>query len=164
MTRVMLSPHFSLSEMTRSPNAARAGVENIPDAADVTNLTRLCIDVLEPLRTLIGRAVVVSSGYRSPAVNKLAGGSATSQHCKGEAADLEVPGIDNLALAYAIEKSSIPFDQLILEFHKVGDPASGWVHVSLKAKGNRRQVLTATTDGRATIYMPGLPTMQLPPR
>lgn len=164
MSRTMLSPHFSLSEMTRSSNAARAGIENIPDAAATTNLTRLCVDVLEPLRALIGRAVVVSSGYRSPAVNKLAGGSATSQHCKGEAADLEVPGIDNLALAFALVKSGIPFDQLILEFHKVGDPASGWVHVSHKGKGNRRQVLTAMTDGKSTVYMPGLPELQLPPR
>ena len=159
-----LSPHFTLGEMCRSAAAERAGISNAPPVEAIHALELLCVEVLEPLRLLLGRPIVVSSGYRSTEVNALARGSLTSQHCRGEAADIECPGVPNLALALQIERSALSFDQLILEFHTLGVDASGWVHVSHKGHGDRRQVLTATTDGKRTVYQPGLPAMQLPPR
>lgn len=159
-----LSRHFTLGELSRSSLAARHGIDNTPPPSVVHALELLAVEVLEPIRLSLGRPIVVSSGYRSPEVNKLAGGSTTSQHCKGEAADIECPGVHNLALALHIERSGIPFDQLILEFHTPGDDASGWVHVSRRKEGRqRRQVLTASRVGAKTIYAEGLP-IQLPPR
>lgn len=130
MQQRKLSQYFSLAEMTKSSATARFGLNNTPPPQVVAALERLCVEVLDPLRVLVGRPIVVNSGYRSPEVNKYIGGAARSQHCLGEAADIECPGVSNLALALQIERSALPFDQLILEFHDVGDDASGWVHVS----------------------------------
>lgn len=158
----MLSAHFSLVEMTKSSAAVRLGIDNSPSEAQVKSLRLLCENVLEPARALVRERtgkplrIAVTSGFRSAQVNRAIGGSITSQHVLGEAADFEVPGVSNLDIARWIAESDIPFDQLILEFHRVGVPDSGWVHVSHRAKP-RRQVLTASKVRGTTEYASGLP-------
>lgn len=150
----LLSPHFSYREMTRSETAARRGLKNTPGPAELEALELLCAKVLEPIREKFG-PVRVTSGYRSPAVNKAVGGSGTSQHCRGQAADIECPAVDNVTLARWV-RDHLWFDQLILEFYTPGDPRSGWVHVSFKPSDNRGSVLTARKSGRRTVYLQGI--------
>ncbi len=97
--------------------------------------------VLQPLRDHFDRPIIVSSGYRSPALNEAVNGSETSQHMRGEAADFEIPGVANFEVARVIDTRFV-FDQLILEFYTPGQPHSGWVHVSYSAADSRRQALT----------------------
>lgn len=129
-----LSTNFTLSELT----VTTSRLPNIPTAAEIACLQALVTNVLQPLRNLYGKPIIVNSGYRSPAVNKQQGGSLKplSQHCKGEAADLDTP--DNAAL-FQLIRQLLPFDQLIWEGGDDHQPA--WVHVSYKAGGNRKQVL-----------------------
>lgn len=150
-----LSPHFHLSELCRSQTASRANLDNTPPHMVIERLRALCERVLEPVRALYGKPVVVSSGYRAPEVNKLVSGRDTGQHVLGEAADFEIPGVDNLELARRIAGSSIPFDQLILEYYD-GTPSSGWIHVSHRKSHNRGEVLTAY-KGTPPRYSKGLP-------
>jgi zinc D-Ala-D-Ala carboxypeptidase len=150
-----LSPNFVLSEFTRSSAAERLGLDNTPSQEHIENLKLLCYHVLQKVRNHYGKPVIVTSGYRSPAVNKAIGGSATSQHSNGEAADIEIMGLSNHDLAVWI-RNNLVFDQLILEFFQLGVPNSGWVHVSYKLNNNRRQVLTAVKEGNRTVYKPGL--------
>jgi hypothetical protein len=154
---VKLSKFFSLSEMSRSEAAQRGGFDNTPGPDETASLTALCQKVLDPLREAKGKPIRVNSGYRGPDANKAVGGSATSQHCKGEAADIEIDGYDNKQLAQDIISMKLPFDQLILEFYVPGDPNSGWVHVSHKREGKQRgEVLRAVREGGKTAYKPGL--------
>ena len=132
-----LSPHFTLGEMTKSQTALRMGLDNDPDEPALDALTTLCVEALEPIREHFGRPVVVNSGYRSPNVNRAIGGASTSQHCKGEAADIEVPGLDNQEL-YLWAAENIDFDQLILEYY-TGEESSGWVHVSYVSRETNRK-------------------------
>ena len=153
---MMLSPNFSLTEMTKSETAARRGGSNDPPPAACSALVTLCKLVLEPVRAHFGRPVTVNSGYRSPQVNRAVGSSAGSQHVLGEAADIEIPGIANGALATFI-MDHIAFDQLILEAYTPGRPASGWVHVSYRQGRLRHDVLTATPrPGQSMAYAAGL--------
>jgi uncharacterized protein YcbK (DUF882 family) len=135
-----LTRHFSLEEMIKSQTATRLGMNNTPTPEVIDNLRELCINVLEPIRIHFKKPVIISSGYRSPALNKAIGGSRTSQHMRGEAADLEVHGISNWTVLEYI-KNNLPYDQLIQEFMKQNNPTAGWVHVSYKAEGNRKQFL-----------------------
>lgn len=156
-----LSPHFTLAEMTRSQQATRAGLDNIPTPEAYAALRYLCRGLMEGVRALVGAPIRVSSGYRSPAVNRAVGGSASSQHQAGEACDFEVDGAGNLDVARRIVESDLQFDQLILEFYSPIDPHAGWIHISDVAppRIRRRQVLTATrraSDGKI-VYSPGLP-------
>lgn len=154
---VKLSKYFSFTEMTRSEAAARKGFDNTPPPEAIANLTALCVNVLDPLREAIGRPVRVNSGFRGIQANRAVGGSSSSQHTKGEAADVEVDGFDNKKLAQAIVDLKLRFDQLILEFYVDGDPNSGWVHVSHKRDGMQRgEVLRAVTLKGKTMYLPGL--------
>ncbi len=155
-----LSRNFSLSEFTKSQTAIRKGISNKPSVNDIARLRFLCLEVLQPLRDefndiLVDCYVVINSGYRSPKLNKAIGGSSKSQHCLGEAADIEIPGMDNMEVAKWI-RSSLNFDQLILEYYKSRDPRSGWVHVSYRKGKNRRQILRAVKRGRKTVYLKGL--------
>lgn len=150
----MISPHFSLEEFTKSQAAIRLGIDNTPSPKHLTNLKRLCEDVLEVVRENLG-PVHVNSGYRCRELNKLIGGVATSQHCNGEAADIEIPGTPNGDLAKWIA-ANCDYDQLILECYKTGVPTSGWVHVSYKAEGNRKQLLTAAVVGGKMTYVKGI--------
>jgi zinc D-Ala-D-Ala carboxypeptidase len=152
-----LTQHFSLSELTRSQTATRKGIDNQPDDEQLANLVALCECVLQPIRDHFGTSVRISSGLRVPELNAAIGGSTTSDHCKGMAADIEVPPIDNLELARWVEGSGLAFRQLILEYYD-GTPDSGWIHVSYDPADNKRQVLTATKQGGKTVYLPGLVT------
>jgi hypothetical protein len=150
-----LSPHFTLEEMIKSQAGDRAGIDNLPPPACREALRALCVNVLEPIRERFG-PVVITSGYRGPELNRIVGSSSSSQHPKGEAADIEVPGMANGDLARWIEKH-LEYDQLILECYKPGIPSSGWVHVSYKAHTpNRKQELTATVVNGKMVYTPGI--------
>jgi zinc D-Ala-D-Ala carboxypeptidase len=141
-----LSPHFSLDEMIKSQTALRRGLDNSPDGDQLEAMVDLCEYVLEPIRKHWSRPVIVSSAFRAPAVNKAIGSKSTSQHTKGQAADIEIPGVDNLDLYHWIGQS-VEFDQLILEYYS-GEPASGWVHVSyVSRETNRRERLRIDKSG-----------------
>lgn len=148
-----LSPHFTLGEMTRSQTASRNDIDNTPPDELMPKLILLCENILEPVRNHFGIPFSPSSGFRSVELNKAIGGSENSQHCKGEAVDLELPGISNYDLAAWIE-ANLEFDQLILECYVQGQPASGWVHVSLKDDVSNNRKLALTYTNRA--YLPGL--------
>ena len=150
-----LSNNFSLQEMTKSQTALRKGIDNTPTEEHTANLQALCQNVLQPVREYYARPVTVNSGYRGPALNEAIGGASSSQHCRGQAADIEIPGISNYELANHISQN-LDYDQLILEFYTPGDPNSGWVHVSYNPEGNRKQDLTAMKENGKTVYKSGL--------
>lgn len=150
-----LSANFSVSELTRSQTATRKGIDNSPNEEQLANLQALCENVLQKIRDHFGMPVRISSGLRVPELNSAIGGSTTSDHCKGMAADIEIPGVDNKELAEWIGEH-LEFRQLILEFYTAGDPDSGWVHVSFDATDNKQQVLTATKQNGKTVYLGGL--------
>lgn len=150
-----LTANFTLSEMTKSETALRYGMANEPSEKEIGNLRLLCEEVLQPVRDFYGMGVKVNSGYRHPLVNAKVGGSATSDHCKGYAADIEIPGIANAHLAEWIV-ANLKFRQIILEFYTPGVPDSGWVHVSYVPEDLKMQVLTATKQNGKTVYLPGL--------
>ena len=150
-----LSQNFWLNELTKSSTADRLGISNEPGIEEIVNLTVLTQHVLQPVREHFG-VITVNSGYRSPALNSKVGGSKTSQHCFGEAADFEQLGTPNGEVATWISKE-LDFDQLILEFYTKGKPNSGWVHCSLKKDGsNRRKIMTALRVNGNTQYKQGL--------
>jgi zinc D-Ala-D-Ala carboxypeptidase len=148
-----LSPHFTLEELTKSQVGDRMGINNLPGAAALDSLKVLCERVLEPIRIQFG-PVFVNSGYRGPELNKAVGGVSTSQHCLGQAADIEVPGVANGTLALWISEN-LDFDQVILECYRKGQPNSGWVHVSYKGSDNRKTTLTASVVEGRMVYYPG---------
>lgn len=150
-----LSANFSLNEMTQSETALRKGLDNAPTQTIISALQLLVVNVLQPVRDHYSKGVKVNSGYRSPEVNASVGGSKTSDHCKGQAADIEIPGIANAELANYI-KDSLQYTQLILEFYTPGIPDSGWVHVSYDPANLKRQVMTAMNKDGKTVYVPGL--------
>jgi hypothetical protein len=121
----------------------------------IDNLQALVDNVLQPLRDALGKPINISSGYRSPDVNKAIGGSATSDHTRGQAADIEVAGMSNKDLAEHI-RDNLKFTQLILEFPSRNDPSAGWVHVAYDPKDLKCQVLTATRVNGRTVYTAGL--------
>lgn len=149
-----LSKNFSLGEFTKSQTAIRRGIKNEPTDEHLMNLLFLVGNVLQPVRDECG-PVNINSGYRSSELNEAIGGSATSQHCAGMAADIEVAGVSNYDLAKYIADSDMDFDQLILEYPSADDPRAGWVHVSY-TQSNRQQVLTAVREGGKTVYKSGL--------
>ena len=151
-----LTANFSLQEMTKSETALRFGLDNEPNDEQLANLVALCENVLQPVRDHFGKGVKVNSGLRTPEVNAKVGGSKTSDHCKGMAADIEIPGVANADLAQFILDSGMDFRQLILEFYTPGIPDSGWVHISYNPADNKKQVLTATKQNGKTVYLPGL--------
>jgi zinc D-Ala-D-Ala carboxypeptidase len=123
-----LSKNFSLEELCRSEIATRWGIENIPGDTEIENLRKLCVNVLQPIRTKFG-PVRVNSGFRNPKVNKKVGSRPTSQHILGYAADIEVSGFSNAIIAEFI-RDNLDYTSCILEFHIPGISDSGWVHVS----------------------------------
>jgi hypothetical protein len=142
-----LSPHFTLEEFTRSEAATRKGLDNTPDA-DTLEVLRSTAIGLEEVRALLDAPIEVTSGYRSPKVNSAVGGSATSQHCKGEAVDFRAPQFGTpLEICREIMASDIVFDQLIYE--------GTWVHISF-ASQPRRSMLTAHFNGGRVTYTNGI--------
>ena len=148
---MQLSNNFSLAELTKSQTATRKGIDNTPSDTHIQNLIHLAESVLQPVREHFGKPVMISSGYRSPALCEAIGSSTKSQHARGEAADFEIAGVDNKELATWISKNT-EFDQLILEFYNEGDPNSGWVHCSAVTEGPRKQVLRASKVEGRTKY------------
>lgn len=152
---MQLTNNFSLAEMVKSETALRHDMDNTPGEAEIENLKRLCEQVLQPVRDHFAKGVKVNSGFRHPEVNAKVGGSKTSDHCKGQAADIEIPGVANADLAKWITEN-LDFTQVILEFYTPGIPDSGWVHVSYDPQNLKKQVLTATKQNGKTVYLPGL--------
>ena len=152
---MQLTNNFSLAEMVKSDTALRHDMDNTPGEAEIANLKTLCEKVLQPVRDHFQTGVKVNSGYRSPDVNAKVGGSRTSDHCKGQASDIEIPGIANADLAVWI-MDNLEYTQLILEFYTPGVPDSGWVHVSYDPVNLKKQNLTATKQNGKTVYLPGL--------
>ena len=148
---MQLSNNFSLAELTKSQTATRKGIDNTPSDTHIQNLIHLAESVLQPVREHFGKPVMISSGYRSPALCEAIGSSTKSQHARGEAADFEIAGVDNKELATWISKNT-EFDQLILEFYDEGDPNSGWVHCSAVTGEPRKQVLRASKVEGRTKY------------
>lgn len=131
--------YFTIKELCDSDTAKRRGIKNIPTPEIERNLEALVGNVLDPLREAWGRPIIVNSGYRCDALNKVVGGVPTSQHRLGQAADLDVgTRADNMKLFNLIIKLKLPFDQLLFER---GDWAVGpdWVHVSFSPR-NRREI------------------------
>lgn len=145
-------PHFSKEELTRSQTATRNEIDNTPD--DEANLVRLAW-FLESLRQRIRMNVdkrafiIVSSGYRCPELNLIIGGSKTSAHMKGLAADITCPSLTPLELAEFIRDNMEEYDQVIHEFGR-------WVHIGLSSDVNRLQELTAIKENGKTVYKTGL--------
>lgn len=153
--------HFSRSELIASQTAAREGIDNTPTPAHEVNLLRVAF-FLETLRARLSRergkdtALIVSSGYRSPALNAAVKGSKTSAHMQGLAADVLCPAMPAPALAQFIVENmaDVGWDQVILEFGQ-------WVHVGLSAGLPRQEVLTARRSGGRVVYLPGLVSEEL---
>jgi len=150
-----LTANFTLEELVKSETALRNDMDNTPGEAEIANLKTLCEKVLQPVRDHFQTGVKVNSGFRHPEVNAKVGGSKTSDHCKGQAADIEIPGIANADLAVWI-MDNLTYTQLILEFYTPGVPDSGWVHVSYDPANLKKQNLTATKKDGKTVYLNGL--------
>jgi zinc D-Ala-D-Ala carboxypeptidase len=150
-----LTANFSLTEMVKSETALRHGMENTPGEAEIAALRLLCEKVLQPVRDHYGVGVKVNSGFRHPEVNAKVGGSKTSDHCRGQASDIEIPGVANADLAVWIMEN-LDYTQLILEFYTPGILDSGWVHVSYNPANLKKENLTATKKDGKTVYLPGL--------
>jgi len=150
-----LSKNFSMAEFTKSQTAERKGIDNTPQGEHLEAAVALFENVVQKVRDHFG-PTTINSGYRCPELNEAVGGSDTSQHCHGQAADIEVPGVANSDLANWIVENT-DFDQVILEFYTPGIPDSGWVHVSYKADGsNRGKPMTASRVNGKTVYSVGI--------
>jgi zinc D-Ala-D-Ala carboxypeptidase len=148
---VNLSPHFSLAELTFSETAIRAGREISPDETIIANLRNLCVSVLEPLREALGAPIVISSGYRPEWLNIIVGGSKTSDHMSGRAADIRAIGLAPIQVCRKACELELPTNQVILEFGR-------WCHISVAPINAvpRGDVLTAKSIKGQTTYYPGL--------
>jgi len=152
---MQLSKNFTMAEFVKSDTANRLNIDNTPEGEHLEAAKALFENVVQKVRDHFG-PTVLNSGYRSPDLNEAVRGSKTSQHCKGEAADIEVPGVANADVANWIV-DNLDFDQVILEFYTPGQPSSGWVHVSYKADGtNRKSILTASRIDGKTVYTNGI--------
>ena len=137
---VQLSRHFWLSEFTRSATAIKRGIDNTPDIEDIESLQSLCINVLEPLRERFG-VIRITSGYRSPMLNSMVHGSPTSQHMKGQAADIYVCSTEVAKKYFNFIRENLVFDQMLLEMKD--DRGVGKVHclhVSFNNEGVNRKI------------------------
>jgi len=150
-----LSEHLTLSEVTKSDTAKRLGIDNNPTPEHLTNLKLLAENIFEPIRKHFGKPIFLSSGYRSKALNSaVPGSSPTSQHCSGEALDLDQDGkqtgVTN-KMVFDYIKNNLNFDQLIWEFGTDKNP--DWVHVSWESTGKQRKmILKATRVNGKTVY------------
>ena len=147
-----LSENLSLKEVIKSATAIKRGISNEPTIEHLENLKAVAENIFQPLRSHFGVPIAVTSGYRSAELNGIIGGSATSQHCKGEALDLDadVYGKVTNAQIFGYLREHTDFDQLIWEFGDEDDP--DWVHCSYTKGENRGQVLRAYRQGGKTCY------------
>jgi hypothetical protein len=126
-----MTPNFTLAELTVSETAERHGIDNTPTPEHLENLQRLA-EFLETVKTALGgKPVMINSAYRGPAVNEKVGGSKSSQHMVGCAADIRIPNMNPDQVCRAIIAADLPFDQLIREFYDPAKAAGGWTHVSV---------------------------------
>lgn len=151
-----ISKHLSLAEISRSETAKRKGINNTPSGEHLENFKKLAENIFEPIREHFRVPIHISSGYRSKELNSAIGGSATSQHCSGEAIDIDMDGsasgVTN-AQVFNFIKDNLQFDQLIWEFGSDSNP--DWVHVSYETTGKqRKQILKAVKSGGKTSYVP----------
>jgi len=149
-----LSEHLDLAEVTRSDSAKRKGISNEPTPEHLENFKKLAQNIFEPIRKHFGVPIMISSGYRSKALNTAIGGSLTSQHCTGEAIDIDMDGTANGVtnkMVFDYIKANLSFDQLIWEFGTKDAP--DWVHVSFESSGKqRKQILRAVKSGGKSTY------------
>lgn len=127
-----LTPHFTLAEFTRTNTIGE------PDEAAIACMKALCVNILEPVRKHFGLPVTINSGFRSVMHEHRKGRSGKSQHCRGQAADIEIKGVSNAELWLYLAK--MPFDQLIAENLRQDDPAAGWIHVSYIPNGRHEKL------------------------
>ncbi len=150
---MVLSEHFTLAEAIRSESAKRNGISNMPTLEHIVNLKELAENIFEPIRANFRVPIHISSGYRSKELNEKIGGSKTSQHCFGQAIDIDMDGTPNGVtnkMVFDYIKEKLPFDQLIWEFGTNENP--DWVHCSYSDR-NRKQVLKAIRNN-GTQYKP----------
>ena len=147
----MISAHISLKEATKSNTADRLGIHNFPDSDILVNMQSLAINIFEPLREWVGGPIYITSFYRSPELNKAIGGSSKSQHCKGQAIDIDdVLGHKTNAEMFHYIKDNLEFDQLIWEFGNDDNP--NWVHCSYNISNNRGNIYKAIKENGKTKY------------
>lgn len=146
-----ISRHITYKEATGSPTARRLKIDNTPNAQELEAMKLLAESVFEPVREHFNKPILVTSFFRSKALNKAVGGSATSQHMLGEAMDIKATkGFTNKDI-FEFIKNNLDFDQVIWEFGSANEPA--WVHVSYRKNKNRKQALRATKVGGVTKYI-----------
>ena len=151
---MQISKHLSLAEVSRSETAKRKGINNTPSGEHLENFKKLAENIFEPIREHFGVPIHISSGYRSKELNAAVGGSSSSQHCQGEAIDIDMDGtsITN-AQIFNFIKDNLDFDQMIWEFGNDSNP--DWVHVSYESTGKqRKQILKAIKANGKTSYVP----------
>ena len=146
---MILSKNFTLNEFTKSVSAIRNGIDNSPNAEHIRNIQLLVKYVLQPLREGLNKPIRITSGYRSEALNKAIKGSKKSQHCKGQAADLQfkVDGVMNNKMIWdKVIELDLPFDQMINELNY------SWIHISYNEEHNRKAMLEAYKESGKTKY------------
>jgi hypothetical protein len=149
-----LSPNFSLAELTVSDIGARNGWDNTPNETEIQNLERLAV-MLEQVRSLLGKPILINSAFRSKQVNDGVGSRDSSQHRIGCAADIRVPSMNPDQVCRAIIESDIQFDQIIREFYNPETNAGGWTHISVpntKDMTPRRQALIIDKQGTRSFF------------
>ena len=149
----MISDHISYKEGVRSNTATRKGIDNTPNDEQLSCMEKIAEEVFEPLRTYVGGPIKINSFFRCPELNKAIGGSSKSQHCKGQAIDIDDTfGRCTNAEMYHFIKENLDFDQMIWEFGNDDNP--DWVHVSyVSSEDNRNRCLKAYKENGKTKYM-----------
>ena len=147
-----VSQNISIKEAVHSNTATKKGIKNVPNLTQLKSMKLVAEKVFEPVRNHFAVAIGISSFFRTVELNKLIGGSATSQHCKGEAIDMDadIHGRLTNAQIFLWIKDNLEFDQLIWEYGTDSEP--DWVHCSYKSKGNRNQILVAKKGEKYTPY------------
>jgi hypothetical protein len=150
---MQLSKNLSLAEMISSESAKRKNIINTPTVDHLSNMRKLALNIFQPIREHFNAPINVSSGYRSLALNRAIGGAVTSQHCSGEAVDIDMDGSNTTnAQVFNWIKDNLVFDQLIWEFGNDNNP--DWVHVSYESTGKqRKQILKAIKKNGKTSYI-----------
>ncbi len=144
-----ISNYITTIDASRSATAKRLGIDNTPDYREIIQIKLLCKNIYDKLCFEFNQVIEFNSFFRSVKLNNAVGGSATSQHCKGQAIDLDDNDVGN-AKIFNFIKDNMVFDQLIWEFGNTKEP--DWVHVSLKSAGNRNQVLVSYKERGVTKY------------
>jgi hypothetical protein len=148
-----ISKHITFTEATKSNTATRLGIDNKPSPEIIETMKATAENVFEPIREQCG-PIRISSFYRSSELNRAIGGAKISQHCKGEAIDIQAINVTNAEL-FRVACELDQFDQIIWEFGTLTEP--DWIHISFKKDGNRKQILRATKIGKRTTYVPHRP-------